>query len=130
MRQVLVLSSDAIRQKAHAWVDSAPEKTRLEFKDPKRTLDQNALLWAFLTDISKQAAHHGMKLTPEDWRFLFLDALDRETRMVPNLDGNGYVAIGRSTSDLSVREFSDLLEIIQAWGASHGIVFGDRGYEL
>jgi len=87
-------------------------------------------LWPALTDISEQHAHNGIKLSPEDWRLVFLDAFWRmkgeELRLVPNLDGNGFVPLsGRSTSDLSVPEMSEYLELIKATGAGWGVVFND-----
>jgi hypothetical protein len=45
--------------------------------------------------------------------------------MVPNIDGNGFINLGRSSSDLSKAEFSDLIEIIFAFGAKHGVVFAE-----
>jgi hypothetical protein len=66
-----------------------------------------------------------MKLSPADWKLIFLDALKRELRIVPNLDGTGFVNLGRSSSDLSKEEMSDLLELITAWGVEHGIKFND-----
>lgn len=122
-RAVLVLSGQDIKAKAISWVNQAPWNTRLTFQGPRRSLPQNDRFWAMLTDISQQVTHHGIKLTPDDWRLLFLDALKREVRMVPNLDGNGFVSLGRSTSDLSKQEFSDLMEVMSAWGASHGVIF-------
>lgn len=126
-RAILVLANPAIREKAHKWINDAPEKTRVEFKAPKRSLDQNAMLWACLTDISRQVKYHGLTLTPEDYKILFLDALKRETRVVPNVDNTGLVALGRSSSDLSVSEFSELIELILAWGAQNDVKFSDRG---
>ena len=122
-RAVLVLINDEIRAKAKRWIDGLPQETRVEFKSPKRTLRQNAKFWAMLTDVSEQVAHHGIKLTPDDWKLLFLDALKREVRMVPNLDGNGFTNLGRSSSDLSKEEMADLIEIIHEWGARHAVVF-------
>jgi hypothetical protein len=122
-RAALVLSSPSDRLRAARWVEQAPAGTRLEFKQAKRTTDQNSKLWASLTDIATQLPWHGIKLSPDDWKLLFLDALKREVRMVPNIDGNGFVSLGRSSSDLSKAEFSDLLEIIAAFGANHGVVF-------
>ncbi len=52
-----------------------------------------------------------------------MDALKREVRMVPNLDGNGFVSLGRSSSDLSREEFSGLLDIVFEWGARNGVKF-------
>jgi len=43
--------------------------------------------------------------------------------MVPNIDGSGFVNLGRSSSDLSKAEMTDLIEIIHAFGANHGVVF-------
>ena len=76
-----------------------------------------------LTDVSTQVPWHGIKLSPDDWKLLFLDALKREVRMVPNLDGNGFVSLGRSSSDLSKEEMGDLMELISAFGANRGVKF-------
>lgn len=117
------------RARIMAWVQRAPDGFRIEIKEPQRSTDQNSKLWACLTDISVQKLHHGLKLSPEDWKLLFMSALNREVRMVPNLDGNGLVGLGTSSSDLSKSEFGDLLEIIQAWGANNGVTFHDQHTE-
>lgn len=122
-RAVLVLANDDIRAKALSWVRKAPPETRIEFKAPKRTLPQNARMWAMLTDIAAQLEWHGLRLTADDWKLLFLDALKTEMRLVPNINGNGFVNLGRSSSDLSKEEMGDLMTIIEAFGANHGVVF-------
>ena len=124
-RAVLILSTAEVRMRAMSWLQKAPQGTRIEFKAPKRTLPQNDRLWASLTDVSRQVMHHGIKLTPDDWKLMFLDALKREVRIAPNLDGTGFVNLGRSSSDLSVSECSELLEIIYAWGAQNGVTFSE-----
>jgi hypothetical protein len=91
------------------------------FQGPRRTLDQNSRLWAMLTDISQQLLWHGQRLSTDDWKQVFLAALKQEMRMVPNLDGNGFVQLGRSSSDLSRQEMSDLMTIIEAFAARHGV---------
>lgn len=111
------------RERAHRWIDGVPNGTRVEFKEAKRSTDQNAKMWACLTDIASQVQWHGLKLSPDDWKLIFLDALKREVRMVPNIDGNGFVSLGRSSSDLSKAEMSDLIELINAFGASHSVKF-------
>jgi hypothetical protein len=90
---------------------------------PLGTLPQNARMWAMLTDVAQQVPWHGIRLAPDDWKLMFLDALKREIRMVPNLDGNGFVNLGRSSSDLSKSEMGDLMELIAAFGAKHGVKF-------
>lgn len=122
-RATVVLRSAAERERAAKWAMTAPSGTRVEFKQVKRSLPQNDRMWACLTDIAQQVDWHGVKLTPDDWKLLFLDALKRELRIVPNLDGNGFVNLGRSSSDLSKQEFADLLELIQAFAAEKGVVW-------
>lgn len=124
-RALIVLWRDEDRARARHWVERAPPGTRVEFKAAKRTIDQNSKLWAALSEIAAQVKWHGMKLSPDDWKLLFLDALKRELRVVPNLVGNGFVNLGRSSSDLSKEEFSDLLELVTAFGVEHGVKFND-----
>jgi hypothetical protein len=124
-RALLVLSSPTIRDRGIDWINRAPAGTRVEFKGPRRSLDQKSKLWASLSDVASQLRWHGERLTTEEWKWLFLDALKREAHTVPSLDGKGVVNIGKSSSDLSKQEFGDLLEIVQAFGAEHGVVFHD-----
>jgi hypothetical protein len=116
-----------MRQKAKRWVDGVPPNSRIEFKAPKRTLDQNSKMWCLLGKIAAQVPWHGLKLSTDDWKLIFLDALKREVRMVPNIDGNGFVNLGRSSSDLSKEEMGDLITLIHAFGAQQGIEFHEQG---
>lgn len=79
-----------------------------------------------LTDIARQVPWHGLVLKADAWKLIFLDALKREVVTVPNLDGTGFVNIGRSSSDLSKQEMSDLQELIAAFGVRHGVQFHDE----
>ncbi len=124
-RATIILSSPSERLRAAHWADKLPAGTRIEFKAPKRSIPQNDRMWAMLTDVATQLPWHGIKLSPDDWKLLFLDSLKRELRMVPNLDGNGFVNLGRSSSDLSKVEMTDLMEVIAAFGANHGVTFHD-----
>ena len=83
-------------------------------------------MWALLSDVAKQLVWHGQTLDTEDWKLVFLNALNSEIRMVPAIDGRGFVAIGRRTTRLSKAEMSDLIEIIFKFGAEHGVKFYDE----
>ncbi len=124
-RAALILSTPTERLRAARWASKLPEGTRVEFKAPKRTIPQNDRMWAMLTDVATQLPWHGLKLSPDDWKLIFLDALKRELRMVPNIDGSGFVNLGRSSSDLSKGEMADLITLIEEFGARHGVVFHD-----
>jgi hypothetical protein len=125
-RATLILANDSVRQRAAHWVASLPTGTRVEFKEPKRTLEQNARMWAMLTDVSRQVEHCGRKYTPDAWKVLFLHALGREVQFLPALDGTTFIPWGQSSSDLSKAEMGELIEFIHAWGAERGVVFHDE----
>lgn len=125
-RALIVLRTKADRAKAAGWIAGAPVETRVEFKSSKRSLPQNDKLWAMLTEVSEQVEWYGRKLKPDDWKDVFTAGLRRELRMVPNLNGDGYVALGMRTSDMTKDEMSQLIELVYAFGAEHGVIFKER----
>lgn len=126
-RATLVLNSPREREKAMSWIRQAPTGTRVEFKASKRTIPQNSLLWAILTDLSQQVLWHGVRLTPQDYKLLLLSGLKKELRIVPNITGDGFVNLGTSSSDLSKSEMTDLIELALHFGAERGVKFhGDQ----
>jgi hypothetical protein len=123
-RQFFSLVHDTARQMAVRAVTRAPAGYVVEVKPKTRTLDQNAKLWALLTDLSEQVNWHGQKLTPDEWKIVMTASIRRQ-RVLPGIDG-GFVAIGESTSKMTVKEFSDLVELITAFGAQHEVRFSGR----
>ena len=68
----------------------------LELKERTRSTEQNARMWAMLTDVSRQVDWYGRKLKPEEWKHVFSASLKKQD-VVPGLDG-GFVVLGLSTS--------------------------------
>jgi hypothetical protein len=124
-RHLILLKSEAERERAAQYVALAPDGTRIEFKAAKRSLPQNALMWSLLSDLAHQLTWYGQKLTADDWKLMFLDGLGREVRVVPNLDGDGFVNLGRRSSDLSKDEMSQMIELIRKVGAENNVRFID-----
>ncbi|MGL6255242.1 recombination protein NinB [Aeromonas caviae] len=129
------LRSSDIRTRACQLVASLPvdqdKPLVIEIKELTRTLAQNSMLWACLTDIAEQVVWHGRKLAKEDWKHVLSAALYQQD-VVPNIDGNGFVVLGKSTSKMTVREMRDLIELAQSFGAQQGVKFGDesrRGFD-
>lgn len=124
-RHTITIRGQSDREQAARWSMHAKDGMRIEFKQAKRSGEQNDKLWAMLTEVATQVPWHGIKLSPDDWKFIFLDALKRELRVVPNIDGTGFVNLGRSSSDLSKSEMSDLIELVYEFGARNAVVFKD-----
>jgi hypothetical protein len=125
MTKRYVLVHDLARQRALEAIREAPQGFEVLVKEPTRNTEQNARLWATLSDIAQQVEWYGKRLTPEDWKHVFSASL-RKLAVVPNLDGSGFVALGLSTSRLTKREFSDLIEIATAFGAERGVVWTEQ----
>ncbi len=123
-RAVLILSNEAARAQALRWLTIAPDGTRLEFKAPRRSLDQNSLMWSRLTKIAQQVEWYGQKLSAEDWKDVFSASL-RKARVVPGIDQGSYVPLGMRTSDMTKEEMGNLLDLVDAFAAERGVMFRD-----
>lgn len=122
-KQIFILAHQQARRNAIAAIESAPEGYRVEIRQPTRSLDQNARMWALLTELARQVEWHGQYLTPENWKDICTAALKRQD-VVPGVDG-GFVVLGTSTRNMTVSEMSELIEFITAFGAQRGVVFND-----
>jgi hypothetical protein len=125
-RALIVVATDADRARAAAWCQKAPRGTRIDFKGPRRTLDQNARMWAALTDVAEQATHNGKRYSTKAWKVLFMHACGHEVQFLPSLDGSSFVPWNDSSSDLSKAEMSELIDFIQCWCAENGVVLHDE----
>ena len=119
------MTTPLARSNAEQAVRSAQDGWVVEIKPPTRSLEQNARLWAFLSDISKQVDWYGQKLTTDDWKDMFTASL-RKARVVPGLDPGSFVVMGLHTSTMTKGEMTDLMTLIEAFGAERGVVFSDE----
>jgi len=97
----------------------------IEVKPEKRSLAENAMLHALLTQISKQVEWAGKKRDTETWKRLLTAAWCRarneHIEILPAVDGHGVDIVFRRTSELSRAECAELIEYVLAWAAEHGI---------
>ncbi|TXH46549.1 MAG: recombination protein NinB [Desulfurellales bacterium] len=95
----------------------------VDIKQAKKTRSaaQNRLMWALLTDISRQVKWDNEKLTPEEWKDL-ITAANHGNRIVRGISG-GIVAIGAHTRKMTVAQMADLLDSITAFGNEQDVKF-------
>ncbi|NBS71744.1 recombination protein NinB [bacterium] len=93
-------------------------------KKNRRSLGQNAMMWAILGDISDQVEWHGERLSKRDWKWVFTAAI-RKQRMVPGIEGD-MVYLGEPTSGMSKKEMSDMIDLMLSFGVDHGVVWSDQ----
>lgn len=111
-------------------LEKGPIQIALRHKQARRSTDQNRLLWAILRDVSQQVEWYGQYLADEEWKDVMTCALKRQ-KVVPGIEG-GFIMIGGRTSKMTKQEFSDLVDLIHAFGNDHGVRWSDpalKAYE-
>ena len=114
---------NALYRDAKAWL-IAGHRLIITIKPETRSSAQNARMWILLNALSKQVDWHGQKLTAAEWKDACTAAL-KQQRVIPGLNGSGFVVLGSSTSAMSRAEMVELQDFIEAFGAQHGVDFGE-----
>lgn len=109
------------RQRARDAIAQAPDGYVVTIKPPTRSLEQNAALWALLTEFSERLEWpvNGamVRMTPEEWKDVLTAAFRQESaRLAMGLTG-GVVMLGSRTSKMDKRTFSEFLDFAQAVAA-------------
>lgn len=132
--QTFRLIHAAARDGATRAVKTAPDGFVCVVRPPNRSLDQNAKAHAMFQDIAKaKPVWNGINMDAEDWKALLIVSHAVATkdgspyRMVPDLEGSGFVQLRESSARMSKDRASSLIEYITAWATSHGIPLKDEG---
>ena len=122
--QTVILRGDVQRHLAKQLIDKAPVDAVVNVREAKRTLDQNAKMWAMLSDISR-AKPGGICYTTDEWKSVFMSACGHEVQFLQGVDGKPFPA-GFRTSQLTVAQMRELIEYLYWYGAEHGIRWSDE----
>lgn len=119
MAQTIILRGPSQRALAKQIIDRAPQDAVVRISEPTRSLDQNAKLWAMLSDISR-AKPEGRMHTPEVWKSLFMHACGHAVQFEHGLDGQPF-PVGFRSSRLTKAQMSDLIEFIAEYGSRYNV---------
>lgn len=94
----------------------------LELRGLTRSQQQNNLMWSCATDLSRQVQWFGKRLTAEGW-VRFITAHLNGQELVPNMAGDGFISLekGKSTSDMSIKEMTAVIDLMHAFGADQSV---------
>lgn len=124
MAQTIILDGPRQRAIAKQIIDRAPVNAVVTIREASRNLDQNARMWAMLSDVSRSKPE-GRHWTPETWKAAFMHSLGHQVQFCEGLDGSGPFPIGFRSSRLTVRQMADLITVIQEYGDRHEVVWTD-----
>ena len=117
--QTIILRSPASREGAKRLVDLAPQGAVLNIRPATRSNEQNSLLWALLSEVSR-AKPDGREHTPDVWKALFMQACGHAVQFEVGLDGKPF-PLGFRSSRLTKEQMTDLIEFILQYCAEKGI---------
>ena len=135
------LVSDSVKDYVRRQITIAPWGKVVTIADPTRSSETNAKLHAMFADIAKQCEFMGQKWAAEDWKRLLVDAFARVMqqagtplrhggKIVPSLDGGGFVQLGIQTRKLLKKEASEFIEYLHAYGAENGVRWSAAEWEM
>jgi hypothetical protein len=121
--QTIRLVSDQARKRAANMAFQAPHGSVANYRPPTRSNEQNAKMWAMLSDVAR-AKPEGRNLTTDKWKALFMDAIGIPADWEPGING-GVVNVGYRSSRLTKEQMGDLIEQMYAYGAEHGVEWSE-----
>jgi hypothetical protein len=121
--QTVILRGQSQRDFARMLIDLAPQDAVVKVSLAKRTTDQNAKMWAMLSDISR-AKPAGRVATPETWKALAMHACGFAVQFEMGLNGQPFPT-GFRSSEMTKDEMSMLIEWLYAFGAENGVRWSD-----
>lgn len=122
--QTVILRGPSQRAFAKQLIDAAGDGFVVNVKEPKRSNDQNAKMWAMLSDISR-AMPEGVRMTTDLWKAAMMNACGHECQFMNGLDGGQPFPVGFRTSRLNVQQMADLITFIQEYGDRHGVAWSE-----
>lgn len=124
MTQTIILHSPSQLAYAKQLIDRAPKGAVLTIRESTRSNEQNAKMWAMLSDISR-AKPEGRRWTPETWKAAFMHFLGHQVQFCEGLDGCSPFPVGFRSSRLTVSQMADLITCIIEYGDRFGVAWTD-----
>ncbi len=127
-RRKIVLGSEQHRRFVGSLVATSPPQSVVTIEPPRRTINQNDAFHALCGDIADAFPEwNGIHMDADDWKALLIVSHAVATgepggmRMVPDLEGHGFVQLRESSARMSKARGSSLIEYATAWAVSHNV---------
>ena len=132
MKQYFCLVHDTARRHAAQACMSSPDGHTVTIQEPTKRRIQEEKYHAMLSDIAKQATYAGHAWDAEDTKRILIDEfademrmagtpLHNDSRIIPSENGLRIIQLNIRSSDFWVKEASQFVEFLYAWGADRGV---------
>lgn len=136
-KKTFFLVHDSARAGAAEFCHTGPHGWMVVFSEPAKKRIQEEKYHAMIGDISKQVGHIGRLWHLDDMKRILVDEFAEEMRLagsplhhdgrvIPSFDGRRIVQLGIQTSEFYVKEASQFIEFLYAFGTQRGVVWSEK----
>jgi hypothetical protein len=144
MKKTLEITGDLARQAGKRSLDEAPIGHFFKIYEPKRKEIQNDKFHAMIDDIAKVCLFMGKRWPADIWKRLLMAAYVKVARenaraegkpdpfkgkggVIPMLDGDGFLQLSVSTTELTVGQAAEFIEYLYAYGEANHVRWSEPG---
>lgn len=132
--KTVIIVGQLQRVTAHRYVDELPLGYFVTFSEPTKRRIQEEKYHAQIRDIAKQTTYAGQEWDEDDMKRLMIDEfaeamrlagtpLHNDGRLVPSENGRRVIQLGIQSRDFYVREASEFISFLNAWGDDRDVVW-------
>lgn len=138
------ITGDLARQAVCRYVMESPVGHFVRIFEPKRKDIQNDKFHAMIDDIARTCLFMGKKWPAEIWKRLLMAAYVKVARenaraegkpdpfkgkggVIPMLDGDGFLQLSVSTTELTVSQAGEFIEYLGAYGDANNVRWSEPG---
>jgi hypothetical protein len=137
VKSVVILAHDQARELAKRQIDAAPAGYWMVLDEPKKKREQEEKYHAQIGDIARQCEYAGKAWDSEDMKRILIDEfaeemrlagtpLHHDGRLIPSENGRRVIQLGIQSREFWVKEASQFIEFLYAWGADRGVTWSER----
>lgn len=92
-----------------AMLKDGPVRVKLS-PASRRSGQANKLMWVKLHELERTRRWHGRRLAASNWKHLITAGMEQKV-VVPNIAGDGFVVLGKATSNMTVKQMNQVIEM-------------------
>lgn len=137
MKKTVILVGELQRRTAAQYLAEQPLGNVVTFSEPTKKRIQEEKYHAQIGDIAKQTEYAGKQWDADDMKRILIDEfademrnagtpLHHDGRLIPSENGRRVIQLGIQSREFWVKEASQFIEFLNAWGADRGVVWTEQ----
>ena len=136
MKRSVILIGEQQRRTAHQYVNEAAPGDVMTIRPAVKKRVQENKYHAMIDDIADQTQYAGKRWDRDDMKRIMVDEfaeamrlagtpLHHDGRLIPSENGRRVIQLGIDTSSFWVKEASEFIEFLYAWGSERDVIWSE-----